>query len=234
MVFTPRFARDRQTPKERAQEERRTRATHERRRKMRRKLLIDRARRRIAAGRAERKRKARNLKAGRGGGRAAGKAAAAKTAAKWGSRAIPVAGWALLLADLLVIGARAGRRIEGASSRLLDAQDANLSQAGLHLEAEANAQALGFVEGDRDLLRAIGQDGKMNSSIAALVAAVKKDAHERAIGANYIQSDPFFDSADTLLDRLLAKMTEDGTINKADRAVDLIRANGYGRMRSGR
>jgi len=155
-------------------------------------------------------------------------------ATKAGSRAIPIAGWALLVIDVLTIGGQIARRADGKSGRLVEAEDAHTAMRDLDEQAAANAAALGYLEADPNILRTIGQEDKINSSIMKAAAQVKQLALERARGADMIARDPHFDSRDSLLDKAFMKADKADLKNKTDRAIRAARASGYGKLKSGR
>jgi len=218
MVMTPRFIRPKSTnPGERAKEERRT--LHHRQRKR----ASTRSMRRATVARQMRRRRVhgRRKPTGYQGAARATKALAAKSA----GRVVPVAGWILLLMDLVILGGQAARRfgVHDASGRLVEAEDAHTIFGDLDEKATANAEVLGALEGDRGALRAIGQDGGMSSSLRSNVAKLKAQALRRAHGADMIARDPHFDSADSLLDQLIALWDMSGVKAAVDRAIPTIR-----------
>lgn len=171
------------------------------------------------------------------------KMAAAKTGVKTvlkkgavyaGSRLIPIVGWAMLIADVLTIGHEAGRRLEGESSRLVGLNDAHEIYGELELEAQTTAQVRDFFESDAGMLRAIGQEGKMNSSMEVLKTAMTTEIHKRVVGADLINRDPYFDSADSLLDRAVQMFQDEDIQGLTDETIRKLRANGYGNTKSGR
>ena len=228
MRITPQIDGGKSTPRERAAEERRTQAVSKRRRGVLAELRRVRATRRATQGRVTK----RFSKIGSKRAAQAGLKAGARTVA---SRAIPVAGWALLLVDLLTLGPQLARRIGGGKSgRLVEAEDAQTLMGDLDNEAAANAFALGEIESDRGLLRAIGQDGKINSSIQVMINVAKRRALVQSQGADILYRDPAFDSKDTMLDKLLGKVRDADLKTMADTAFAKLRELGLGKIKTGR
>lgn len=233
MKMTPRVGLGAGSTRERANEERRSKQAARKRRG-----LLSRLRRVRALRQARRVRKGRAGRAGRGGvgigAKSALKAGSRGLMMRAGSRAIPVVGWALLAVDVLVQGVKLDKRFRGRSGRLVEAEDAHTVMGVLDEEAIANAEALNFVESDADLLRSIGRAGKMSSSMATVVEKIKALALARAHGADLIRRDPHFDSADSLLDKIILRANESGLRDKVDTTIRALRAEGHGRMKTGR
>jgi len=224
MTIRMRLRQDRSTPRERAAEERRTRATA--RRRQRSAKLIRRTR---AARGANRHVKGKRRPSGASRAKEAmlGKLKYAKFAAskaKLASRRIPFLGLALLANDAALFARDGARRaLDSQSERLNQLQDNAVTMGSSIPEAAANSAALEYVEGDASRLRAIGEDGKMTGTLASNLEVIKKLEFERATGADMIRGDGYFDSADTLSDKLIKKAREAGLQAVADRVAHLIR-----------
>ena len=203
MVITPRLKRrsDR-TTRERAAEERRNRRTVKKKRGIRARSI----RGALAARRLR----------GAGGRRTVGKAAsrgarAAKAAGRGLKAAARALGYAVVVAEAAVIASEGVRRARGASRRLIAAQDAHTILGTLDEEAAGASVSRGFMEGNRRVLEIIGHQGKVNSQIASVMNDMKKMATDQAIGADLIERDPFFDSKDSLMDKLVNRMIKRAT-----------------------
>jgi hypothetical protein len=233
MVIKPRFKRD-PSPRAQDQEKRRTQNQVRKARRARKKMRNLRLMRRMAGGRGARNRFAKGQRVKvRGKGKAV-KMGAAKGGAKLASRAVPVVGWAMLIVDLVMLGHEYGRRFEGKSARLVEAEDARVMWGGMQLDIQTNMQVRDMFESDAGMLRAMGQTGKMNSSMQVLKDAMLAETRKRVVGADMIARDPYFDSADTLLDRAIAKWNEKEIKGLTDETVRKLKANGYGNTKAGR
>ena len=193
---------------QRAEEERRTiatkRRTNEWLRRIKRTMLIKKSRRR-QAGRGKRPRKPTQPKS-------PGKSAPPKGGiAKIGSRVVPIVSQMALIADMLVVGTQVGRRVfDGKSFRLVRKEDAEAMGGQMHEQLIASATALGYAESDKDFLRQAAQDERMSKSLNAQVRAIKTQALRRAQGADKMELDPTFDSADFIGDKWIKKINEEG------------------------
>ena len=106
---------------------------------------------------------------------------------------------------------------------MVEAEDAHVVMGDLDEKAQANADALGFVENDADLLRVTGQDKKMSGTWMGTVGTIKKLALERAMGADMIRRDPHFDSKDSFIDKMMDAISEKEIEGMANRTAHLIR-----------
>jgi hypothetical protein len=194
MVIVPRLKRrEEQGVKQRAAEERRM--TRERRK--RRRLLRHMARRwgalramRQAAGKPFRKAKTK-----------AGKSARRTQVLRGASRAM---GLAFVLAEGVILAGQAVRKIEhGKSSRLIQAEDAHTIYGDMDEQLTASASVRSFYEGRPDVLRAMGNQGRMNAGLQSAAADLEKLQMQYLRGADLIERDPFFDSPDSFTDKLL-------------------------------
>lgn len=218
MVITPQLAPGVNTPRERAREDRKTRAVTRKRRG-----LIRRLHRARAANGIRRRRR------GQARRKAAGPTKAGKIAA--GKSLKP--GWiavAAIAVDALTIGVQAHQRYNGVSVRLIEAQNADTVMGDLDEQATANFEVLNEAEGNLDLLRAIGRDGKVNASTMILLNQMKALALTRARGADMIQRDEHFDGPDTMIDKLMMTSNMQGLKDKADLMIRAVRAVGFGKL----
>lgn len=205
MVITPDLEGGSGGPRRRAQQARkRTRAEKEK------KGLLSRLREARAA---------RKLQAAR----AVRKPPSAGGSAGMRSRVAGGLGVAFLFMEAVNIAGRTARRGElGVSGRLLDAMD-NHTRFGLvdeQVTGIANARA--GIEGNEDLLRIVGIQGRVNAQIADVFDIIKERETARAIGADVIEREMGFDSMDTLMDKAIqasAREIKDG----ADRLVNALR-----------
>lgn len=213
----------REKVQERAQEERRT--SHERRKKRR---LLKRLRRARSVRKTARARKLAAKGAKPGLGTAAAKGAAQAGAAGAARAAVGVLGSVVtliaILAEAVIQGGRAARRFSGGhSGRLVDATDADTLYGGLDEEIAADLAAVSFVEGNEDLLRIIGKQGKVNGQISDLLNEKRRVALMQLQGADAINRSPDLDAPETILDMLIAKAHREGLRGKADQAAAAIR-----------
>ena len=158
----------------------------------------------------------------------------AKMASKGASRAIPIIGWAMLIVDLVMLGHEYGRRIEGKSARLVEAEDAHAMWGEMSYDVQNNQEVRDFFESDAGMLKAMGQEKKMNSSMSTLKAVMLEENKKRIIGADMIKRDPYFDSPDSLLDKAIAMFRKDEIPGLTDETVRKLKANGYGNTKGGR
>ena len=84
------------------------------------------------------------------------------------------------------------------------------------------------------MLRAIGQEKKLNSSMMLLAQSLKVESEKRMIGADMIDRDPYFDSASSLTDRLLSKIRGVDLKGQTDDTIRRLKEFGYGKINSGR
>ena len=223
MTITPRLRdRGRSKSPKRAAEDRATAQTRRRQSTLLRKMRI-----------AKRLRRSRNQGTGRasrlgsrGGrlrqmaGRVGGRVAAGM---KMGGRAVPILGWAYMAMEATIMGGQALRRGKGVSSRLVQAQDANSLMGGLDEEATAQVKTRQIIESNPRFLEMIARHGKVTDSIYRISRGHYREQLATAQGSDQINRTPDFDSADTLVDKLL-KMANDKNIKElADEAADLIR-----------
>jgi len=250
MVIVPRFARSNK-PRERVQERRREEAQKREIRRTRGRQRLSRLRRRQAGGKGARNRfgKGQRVKVKAAGTMAKGAGKGAKLAArgalqvgKLATRAIPIVGWALLLVDVVMLGIEAtmeahhySRMNDGMSERLIGLEDAAVRWgADELLDMQNDADTRAFFESDAGMLRAIGQQKGMNSSMTTLRDAFSEENKKRVIGADRINRDPYFDSADTLLDKAIAVWNEAEIPGLADETIRKMKAAGYGNTKAGR
>jgi hypothetical protein len=237
MVIRPRFkTRDTHSPRERAQEERRTDKVKKKKSFLLRKLRKVRLVREVArAGRMLRvdlhaKKFAKWRTGGLGGASMAGRSLLVRGA----GRLIPIAGWTLLIMDLVMLGHEMGRRVEGKSKRLVEAEDAHTMMRFLDEDAKANAVALAYLQQDGATLRGFAREGKVTSSIMANAHYIRQIAKARAMGEDMINRDPYFDSADSLLDLLMRKVRGANLKGLTDETIRKIKERGFGRVKSTR
>jgi hypothetical protein len=171
----------------------------------------------------------------RGAAGGAARFASARSMAKMGSRAVPITGWAMIILDFVMLGHELGRRIvDGKSDRLVKAEDAHAMWGEQQYEFMNNMQVRGFFEQDSDLLKSIGSEGKMNSSAELFRDTLLQENLKKIQGADMINRDPYFDSPDSLLDKVFAKWKDEDIPDLAQQTIDKMRALGYGNTKSGR
>jgi len=216
MVITPRLGEDGDTgPRRRAREARETT-----RAKDKRSALIGRLRAARIARRAQTARKAATAR----------RAASAETKAatgigeKAGSRFLGPVGVALLFVDAVnMVGSTLRRAEGGISGRLLDAMDQDTIYGSLDETATGAQQGRKNIEGDEDLLKIIGIEGRVNSQIGQLGAWFRQREIARAIGSDLIEREPAFDHLGSIADKAI-----DGSVHAlktvADKAVNAIRS----------
>lgn len=129
-----------------------------------------------------------------------------------------------VIAELIIQGGRAARRASGHSSRLVDATDAHTLYGGMDEAISADLAAVSFVEGNEDLLRIIGRQGRVNEQIADLMHEKRRLALIQAQGADKINRDPALDAPETLIDMLIAKANKAGLKGLADKAGSAVRS----------
>lgn len=131
-----------------------------------------------------------------------------------------------IVLEAIILGGQAARRLGGQSERFVEATDAHTLLGDLDEEATATANARNFIESNGNLLRIIAQQGKVNSQILRIASDMKKSALHRAMGADLINREPQFDSADTVIDLLIKKGEDVNLKGLVDKAAYLIRAAG--------
>jgi hypothetical protein len=223
MVMRVRLKHERNSPRERAAEERRT-AQHDKRRKRSMRQV-----RRMKAAR-DASRKGGKPKRKRVTGKFAKQLEATKMQAKrakMASRKIPLIGWALIVNDqALNFHENARRVLDGMSARLVQARDDHTVYGDMIPQAASAAAALEYVESDAGRLRAIGNEGKMTGTLTSNVEIIRRLAYESAVGAVMILRDSHFDSADSFLDKIIMKAERAELKSMADRTCHLIRQRG--------
>ena len=146
-------------------------------------------------------------------------------------------GWMFAVTEAAITAGQVARAAGGASQRLVEAQDQDDLWFDLDEKATALRESRGFVESDRDLLRIIGKEGKVNNQIASIADDMRKMAFTKAVGDNLIEIDPAFDSRDTLQDQMIHIIKDEAAKanlkQKADEAMEMINA-WIMRARSGR
>ena len=224
MVMRLRLKHERNSPRERAAEERRE---HQEKRKRRRATRLLRRARYAAHGAKlgkKRRRGPRRLKAKKFSWQIRTAKVTAKIVGGTVARLIPFLGWALLANDAALLYHDWGRRISGGlSARLVQLQDNHVTMGDFIPQATAAAVALDYVESDAGRLRAIGNEGKMNATLASNVEVIRQLAYERAVGADMIRRDSHFDSADSFMDKIFAQADRAELKSTFDRIAHLIR-----------
>jgi hypothetical protein len=224
ITITPRFKADRQTPKQRAEEERRTVSIRKRNKRVSMSLRKMRNMRRAVAQKRGRKTRRSNPKArSRKSPGIWRNSAVVKAGAKAGSRLVPLAGQAALLLDLLVVGGQLTRRFSGDSMRKIHADDAKVMSGTLTEEIIANQVAVQFAENDSSVLRTVGATGRMSSCLQEQIKIVKEDAYHRATATGWIQRSKEFDSPEMILDRIIAAFREGDIPGQVDEFIEKVR-----------
>ena len=227
MRIVPRFKKEQNNPRLQELEKRKTETQRRKRRRIRQKLKAANALRNFRQKRRFRNNKFQKKKAGIKVPNA--------MKAKVASKAVPVIGWAMLLADLILWGGELARKYKrGDSDRLIKSTDAHTMWGLMDEEAAANADILQQFESDEGMLRAIGQEKKLNSSMMLLAQSLKVESEKRMIGADMIDRDPYFDSASSLTDRLLSKIRGVDLKGQTDDTIRRLKEFGYGKINSGR
>lgn len=224
MVMRLRLKHERNSPRERAAEERRE--DQEKRKRRRAMRLLRRARYAAHGATLGRKRRRgpRHLKAKKFSRQISTVTTMSKIVVLTVARFIPVLGWALLANEAATLYHEWGRRISGGlSARLVQLQDNQVTMGDLIPQATAAAVALDYVESDAGRLRAIGNEGKMTGTLASNVEVIRQLAYERAVGADMIRRDSHFDSADSFIDKIIMQAERAELKSMADRTAHLIR-----------
>lgn len=213
MVITPRINPQDSGPRRRAKEARELEHAHGKRDSLLRHL---RDARRVQSARAAR---AADYEIGAAEGRVATKAAA-----RAGSRLAGPVGMALLFMDAVnVLGSTVRRAEQGVSGRLLEAMDQNTIYGQLDEIATGAALGRGSIEGNEDLLKVIGRQGRVNAQIGRLGSWFRERETARAIGSDLIEREPGFDHLESIADKVIAG-AQSGLKSAADRGVNAIRA----------
>lgn len=232
MVFTPRFKEPRDAgPRRRAVEARNTA-----RAKRKRAALLQRLRKARVLHSLQSARSAKttaNVRKGaqaasrlgaKSGSRLMGPQAASRLGAKAGSRLMGPVGVALLMMDAINIAGSTVRRVEGGvSGRLLEAMDQDSIYGNLDELATGAARGRENIEGDEDLLRIIGSQGRVNAQIGQLGAYFKERETARAIGADLIEREPTIDHLGSVADKVIQNSAH-AVKTAADSAVNSIRS----------
>lgn len=214
MVFTPRFTAPRDSgPRRRAAEARKIEGAKRKRNALLRRIMRAKSVRSLQSARA--------IKTSAGIRKAAG--AGAKVS-KVGSRLLGPAGAALLIMDAINVAGSTVRRAEGGvSGRLLEAMDQDSIYGRVDEIATGAARGREGIEGNEDLLRIIGIEGRVNSQIGQLGAWFRERETARAIGSDLIEREPAFDHLGSISDKAI-----EGSMvaikGGADAAVNAIRA----------
>ena len=201
MVIRPRLDEQRAAAPTRAREERRIAGARNRR------GIFARIAKARAARSLRRRRRARSggrrVRAARSGapgllrgtastvGRGAGRAAVAN----------PVGA---IVAALVVAGVVATRLVSGQSFENIGQQVNNILLGDLDEGARASAETRNRLGGDSDIARIIGQEGRVNSQIAALHKSLARMAKRDALGASLIRSEKGM-QVDSTLDILIVR-----------------------------
>lgn len=210
MVITPHFITDRDSgPIRRAAEARKTERVKRKRSRIMKKVRAARRARKLSAAKAAR--------AAKGGSVMKG---LASKGGRIGSRMMGHVGVALLVMDAVnVVGSVARQAEGGVSGRLLTAMDQNDIYGNLDENATGAANSRKSIEGDEDLLRVIGREGRVNSQIGELGAYFREKETAIAMGSDLIEREPSFDYLGTAADQIIDKTTSaiktgaDGSIN---------------------
>jgi hypothetical protein len=225
MVIRPRFGQPKLTrsPRARAQQDRMTDRVRKKKKLLRRKL-----RRAIAIRQLSRR------------GRQA------RTAAKWSTKGlvrgvgygIRGGGAVLTVVALLIEGVKwfhdRGRQVEGKSKRLIAAEDAHAFWGYTDENVTANAAGLAYLLQDATALRGFAQEGQVTSSVLENAHYVRLLAKQRAMGADMIARDPYFDSPASVADLIMQKANKARLKWAVDKMIGKMRELGYGRVRSTR
>lgn len=141
--------------------------------------------------------------------------------------ALKAVGIAAIAGEAVVMMGHGLLRANGASGRLLEAQDADMLYGDLDEQATAAGRTRGRIESDEQLLRIIGIEGKVNSQINQLGEDIRQMELWRARGEDQIERDAHFDSPDSMLDKAFqaagAKWGTDRLREKTDRAVQAMK-----------
>ncbi len=219
MTFTPRFKEPRDSgPRRRAREARNLEKAKRKRTALMQRLKHASTLRSLQSARSARTAATMRKAAG------AGAKTATRLGAKSGSRLLGPVGAALLVMDAISIAGSTTRRAEGGvSGRLLDAMDQDVIYGNIDELATGAARGRESIESDEDLLRIIGQQGRVNSQIGQLGAWFKERETARAIGADLIEREPTFDHLESIADKAIKK-SADAVKSAADGAVNAIRS----------
>lgn len=171
-------------------------------------------------------RKVQALRAARAAGRtgAAESGAATRAGARAGSRALGPVGMGLLFVEAVnTIGSTVRRAEQGVSGRLLAAMDQDTIYGQLDEIATGAALGRGSIEGNDDLLKIIGRQGRVNAQIGRLGAWFRARETARAIGADLIEREPGFDHLESIADKVIAN-SHSLLKGAADRGINAIRS----------
>ena len=150
--------------------------------------------------------------------------AAAKMGSRAGSRVLGVASLALVAMDAAnIIGSTARRAGQNVSGRMLAAMDQNTIYGQMDEIATGAARGRGNIEGNDDLLKIIGRQGRVNAQIGRLGAWFRERETARAIGSDLIEREPGFDHMESIADKVIVG-AKAGLKNSADAGVNAIRA----------
>jgi len=215
MVITPRINPRESGPRRRAKEARKTERAQGEHKSLLRYLREARKMQTLRAARAS--------SAGRQAV-SAGSRVATKMGVKAGSRAAGQIGIALLFMDAIdVIGSTVRRAEQGVSGRLLEAMDQDGIYGNLDEIATGAARGRASIEGNEDLLKIIGRQGRVNAQIGRIGAYFRERETARAIGSDLIEREPGFDHLESISDKVIAgyKSTVKGA---ADRGINALRS----------
>lgn len=213
MVITPRFLASRDSgPRRRAKEARNLEGAKRKRATIMQRLRKAKVARRLQSARAAKTSAGIRKAAGAGG-----------KLVKAGSRLMGPIGIALLVMDAVNVAGSTVRRAEGGvSGRLLEAMDQDGIYGRMDEIATGAEQGRKNIEGNEDLLRIIGIEGRVNSQIGQLGAWFRERETARAIGSDLIEREPSFDHLGSIADKAIQGGTA-ALKSSTDSAINAIR-----------
>ena len=149
-----------------------------------------------------------------------------RQASKVGLKALNVAGW---VAESAILAGQTARRVQGLSGRRIEAQDMHTMYGDLDDRSAAASHVRQGIESDRELLRIIGYEGRVNSQIKRLAESMRTFELDRVRGVDAIDRSAAFDSADSLMDKAFKGLSEYARVElsgKLRESVTLLKASG--------
>ena len=142
-----------------------------------------------------------------------------KRAAGYAGRMASVVGW---VTEGVIGAGQMARRLQGMSGRLIEAQDMHTMYGDLRLRVQATSSVRNQLESDREILRIIGMEGRVNSQILNMAETMREQEMLRVRGADLIERSQEFDSPDSLLDKGFAEASAEWKATMVPKIKELV------------
>jgi hypothetical protein len=150
-------------------------------------------------------------------------------AAKLGAKILSASA---LVTEGVMFAGETARRLQGMSGRRIQAMDLATMYGDLVPQSRAAASVRGQIEGDREFLRIIGREGKVNSQFKQRAEIMRQMELKIQRGAFAIEQGAAFDSADSMVDKAIASLKEEAREKLAEKlrgAVRMVKELGIAR-----